>query len=215
MLAAARRLGPRLNGRQLHKLAGALAFEAAGGLYPALRGDWPGVAELVPGATLPGDLASGTRLDDPAAEIMLRDFETYLADAVLTKVDRAAMATSLETRVPLLDHRVVAAAWALPMSAKVAGGRGKLPLRRILSRHMPPDLVERPKQGFGVPIDAWLRGPLRAWAEELLGADALAAGDLLDAAPIRRLWQQHLSGRHDHGQVLWRVLMLQAWRHNR
>ena len=212
VLAAARRLGPGLNGRQLHKLAGALAFEAAGGLYPALRGDWPGGAQLVPGASLPRDLASHTALGDPAAEVMLRDFETYLPDDVLTKVDRAAMASSLETRVPLLDHRVVAAAWALPMPAKFAGGRGKLPLRRLLAKHLPEQLVDRPKQGFGVPIDAWLRGPLKEWADDLLTPTALAADDLLDPAPVQRLWRQHLAGRHDHGQPLWRILMLQAWR---
>jgi asparagine synthase (glutamine-hydrolysing) len=208
LLAAARRLGPGLNGRQLHKLAGALAYEAAGGFYPALRGDWPGAAGLVPGSSLPADLASGTALGDPAADVMLRDFETYLADDVLTKVDRAAMAASLETRVPLLDHRLVAAAWALPMSAK----RAKQPLRRILARHVPAELIDRPKQGFGVPIDAWLRGPLRDWAADLLTDDALAADGLLDPAPVRRLWQQHQSGRYDHGQALWRVLNLQAWR---
>jgi asparagine synthase (glutamine-hydrolysing) len=211
-LAALGRRRPGLTGAQLHKLARCLHHEPAGGLYRAIRADWPGAGRLVPGARPAPDLASGTDPGDPAAAFMLRDFETYLPDAVLAKVDRAAMASSLETRVPLLDHRLVAAAWRLPMAAKLQGGRGKWPLRRILARHLPAELIDRPKQGFSVPLDAWLRGPLRDWAEDLLRPEALAADDLLDPAPVRRAWSAHLAGRRDHGQALWHVLMLQAWR---
>lgn len=211
-LAAVGQRSGTLNGSRLHKLAGCLDFADAGDLYRTVRSDWPATASLVPGATPCGDLASGTLLGDPAADFMLRDFETYLPDDVLAKVDRAAMAHSLETRVPLLDHRLVAAAWRLAMPAKFAQGRGKLPLRRILARHLPEELIDRPKHGFGVPLDAWLRGPLKDWAEDLLSPDALAAGDLLDPAPIRAAWQAHLNGRRDNGQALWHVLMFQAWR---
>jgi asparagine synthase (glutamine-hydrolysing) len=122
---------------------------------------------------------------------------------------------ALEARVPLIDHRVVEFAWKLPSRFKLRGGKGKWLLRQVLYRHVPKELVERPKTGFAVPIDAWLRGPLRAWAEELLSPQRLAEGGLLAPAPIRARRRQHLDGTRNWHASLWNVLMFQAWRSQR
>lgn len=145
---------------------------------------------------------------------MALDTTGYLPDDILHKVDRAAMAVSLETRVPLLDHRLVALAWRLPHHVKVRDGIGKWVLREVLARHVPRALFERPKTGFGIPLGAWLRGPLRSWADGLLAPDLLIEDGLLDATRVRRLWQQHVEGRWDAGYDLWPILMFQAWRHD-
>jgi asparagine synthase (glutamine-hydrolysing) len=129
----------------------------------------------------------------------------------LVKVDRAAMAVSLETRVPLLDHRVAETAWRLPPSMIIRGGRGKWALRQVLYRHVPQELVERPKAGFAIPVGQWLRGPLRDWAEELLSERRLREEGYLDAAVVRSLWAEHRSDRRDWQARLWNVLMFQAW----
>jgi asparagine synthase (glutamine-hydrolysing) len=140
------------------------------------------------------------------------DAKTYLPDDILVKVDRAAMAASLETRVPLLDHRIVELAFSLPSSYKVRGGQTKWPLRRILDKHVPRPLIDRPKSGFSVPIADWLRGPLREWADDLLAPASLARDGLLNPDPIVRAWQQHRSGKHAWENQLWIALMFQAWR---
>ena len=144
-------------------------------------------------------------------QMMWWDMQTYLPDDILVKVDRAAMASSLETRVPFLDHRVVEFALAMPLQFKIRAGRSKWLLRELLARQLPTAMFERPKQGFTVPLDAWLRGPLRDWAESLLDPRSLETSGLLNADNIRRTWKEHLSGRRNHQRALWTILMLQAW----
>jgi asparagine synthase (glutamine-hydrolysing) len=147
--------------------------------------------------------------------MMAFDTLNYLPNDILTKVDRAAMATSLETRCPLLDYRVTELAWRLPMAMKIRPGHaqenGRWAIRQILNQHLPAELFDRPKMGFGIPIGAWLRGPLRSWAEDLLDPVAMERQGYLRPEPIQRLWRQHLSGRFDHTTRLWTVLMWQAW----
>ncbi len=143
---------------------------------------------------------------------MQLDMVTYLPGDILTKVDRASMAVSLECRAPLLDHRLAEFAWSLPLSLKRATGGSKWVLRRLLHRLVPEQLVERPKMGFEVPIGLWLRGPLRDWAEALLARDRLAQAGYFDADAVGAIWAQHLSGRFNHGAGLWHVLMFEAWR---
>ena len=148
----------------------------------------------------------------PAEFMMALDTLSYLPDDIMVKVDRSSMSCSLEIRAPFLDARVVEHAWTLPLDLKIDKRRGKLILREILDRHVPRALIDRPKQGFGVPIDDWLRGPLRDWAEALLSLDSLYATEWLDAEVVVNLWRQHLSWRVNAGPTLWAVLMFQAWR---
>jgi asparagine synthase (glutamine-hydrolysing) len=149
--------------------------------------------------------------ENASLRMMYCDALTYLPDDILCKVDRASMATGLETRIPFLDHRVVALAWRMPQSMKIRGTEGKWALRQILHQHVPRALVERPKAGFGIPVGQWLRGPLREWAEALLDERRLLQEGYLNPVPIRATWEQHLSGRYDWTPRLWSVLMFQAW----
>jgi asparagine synthase (glutamine-hydrolysing) len=150
-------------------------------------------------------------LDDPVERMMFFDQISYLPDDILTKVDRASMAASLEVREPLLDYRLVELAWTLPLPMKVRGGSGKHVLRRALDRYVPSSLIERPKMGFGIPLDAWLRGPLRDWAETLLDPASLRAEGFFDVPEVRAKWDDLLSGRGDWKYYVWAVLMFEAW----
>jgi asparagine synthase (glutamine-hydrolysing) len=182
-------------------------------LYRKLVSQWRGLLpfhSVSEPKTLVGDSSCWPALPCFSERMMALDTLTYLPDDILVKVDRAAMAASLEMRVPFLDSRVIDFAWRLPFHQKVRDGQGKWLLRQLLYRHVPRELVDRPKQGFGVPIEHWLRGPLRDWAEDLLSVSSLSESGLLDPIPIRAMWHQHLSGRNAQ-HALWSVLMYQAW----
>jgi asparagine synthase (glutamine-hydrolysing) len=164
-----------------------------------------------PDAAKKGSSIAWDSFPDLLHRMMCQDFSTYLPDEVLVKVDRAAMAVSLETRIPLLDHRIVEFAWSLPVSFKQRGQQGKWLLRQALYRYVPARLVERPKQGFAAPIEQWLRKELRPWAEELLDESRLRREGFFQERTISRKWNEHLHGDGDWGRPLWNVLMFQAW----
>lgn len=196
-------------GHRLNRLGAALADGTFAGLYREMVALWPDppLREPVAAAEPPTPPPGLT----PLEHMRLFDLLAYLPDDILTKVDRASMAVGLEVRVPLLDHRVVEFAWSLPPALNGVDGGGKRLLRRLLHARLPPALVERPKRGFAPPIAAWLRGPLREWAEDLLAPAHLATGGL-DPRPIRTLWTRHLAGAVDEHSRLWAVLMHEAWR---
>jgi|SaaInlV_120m_DNA_3_1039746.scaffolds.fasta_scaffold00273_21 asparagine synthase (glutamine-hydrolysing) len=148
---------------------------------------------------------------EPAERLMALDSVGYLPSDILVKVDRAAMSASLETRAPFLDARTVRAAWSLDLSHRIRDGVGKAVLRDILYQHVPRHLIERPKQGFAIPIDNWLRGPLRDWADNLISEELIEAFGVLQSDTVRDVWREHLSGRRNHGHLLWSFLMLQQW----
>jgi asparagine synthase (glutamine-hydrolysing) len=203
-------------GDRVHKAAQLLAMQNADDVYRHLCSHWADPASIVLGGrelpTMLTGLDSLPSLPGNVERMMYVDLTSYLPDDILVKVDRAAMAVSLETRVPMLDHRVVEFAMSLPLATLRAGNTTKWPLRQLLYKYVPRELVERPKMGFGVPIDSWLRGALRDWAEDLLSETRLKADDLFDPAPIRLAWRDHLSGRRNQQYLLWDVLMFQAWR---
>lgn len=202
-------------GDKLHKAADVMGARSADDLYRHLASHWLEPSRLVPGASEPATVLTTPdlqpRTDGFIHRMMALDLLTYLPDDILVKVDRAAMGVSLETRVPLLDHRVVEFAWTLPLEYKLRDGAGKWPLRQVLYRHVPRELFERPKMGFGIPIDAWLRGPLRDWAEDLLDPAQLRLEGYLDPEPVRARWREHLSGRRNWQYHLWDVLAFQQW----
>jgi asparagine synthase (glutamine-hydrolysing) len=213
-------LGRRADGfgYRVLRLADRLGCENPQQLYRHLMSYWIAPMRLVVGGreprTLLSDAPEKSDLDQFVEQMMLLDTLTYLPDDILVKVDRASMAVALEVRAPLLDHRVLEFAWRLPLALKLHDGRGKIVLRRVLSRYVPEALFERPKTGFGVPIYRWLRGPLRDWAEDLLAERRLEREGYLNARPIRRVWESLLSGKSEWafgGELVWSVLMFQAW----
>lgn len=203
-------------GDKLHKLADILAVRDPEEMYRGLVSHWKDPEQIVKGGREPStilkDPSQWADLSDLTHRMMYLDSVSYLPDDILTKVDRAAMGVSLETRVPLLDHRVLEFAWTLPLSVKSRKGQGKWLLRQVLYRHVPSELIERPKMGFGIPLDVWLRGPLKNWAAALLNPSRLEREGFFNAAPIRQKWEEHCSGRRNWSYYLWDILMFQAWR---
>ncbi|NHA15450.1 asparagine synthase (glutamine-hydrolyzing) [Thioalkalivibrio sp. XN279] len=201
---------------RLPKLAGVLGHRDGRGFYRELVSHWNEPDRVVVDTCEPATVLSAPdRLPlvaDLRNQMMLLDMLTYLPDDILTKVDRASMAVSLEARVPILDHRLVEFAWRVPLAFKVRDGQGKWLLRQVLYRYVPRELMERPKQGFGVPIEHWLCGPLREWAESLLDEKRLREEGFFDPTTIRKHWAEHLGGRRRWHYHLWDVLMFQAWR---
>lgn len=205
---------PHLFGDRVRGLRAAFGARTSDPLYAARISRWPDPGGLLQADATPPPTWAETRPTDrthPTERMMATDTRSYLPDDVLVKVDRAAMAHGLETRVPLLDHRVVAFAWSLPHDMRVRDGRSKWLLRQVLYRHVPRELVDRGKQGFGVPVDVWLRGPLRDWAEDLLSTRSLETEGPFRAAPIRRAWHEHLKGDVDWQRRLWPILVYQEW----
>jgi len=208
-------LGKRRLADRISKLAEILSASGMSRLYFLLLSHWTNPESLIVGATEPA-----TVLTDESTWPSLRDFEShmmyldsisYLPEDIMQKVDRAGMAVSLESRTPYLDHRIVEFAWRLPMHMKIRNGESKWLLRQVLYRYVGKELVERPKMGFGVPIDSWLRGPLREWAEALLNENRLRTDGFFDSDPIRRKWKEHISGERNWQYHLWDILMFQAW----
>ncbi len=205
-------------GDKLHKLAELFTLQNAEHLYRQLVSHWDQPETLVIGGQEPAtaltDTGQWANLPDFTQRMMYLDTLTYLPDDILVKVDRATMSVSLESRVPFLDHRVVEWAWRVPLNLKIRNGEGKWLLRQVLYRYVPKELIERPKQGFGVPIDHWLRGPLREWAEALLDESRLRQEGFFNPQPIRTKWTEHLVGTRNWQYYLWDVLMFQAWLEN-
>jgi len=179
--------------------------------YRTLMSDNPRASELVDGSHDVSSYSHPALTAGGAQQAMLLDTLTYLPDDLLTKVDRTSMSVSLEVRVPLLDPEVFRFAWGLPDSARIRDGQGKWILRQVLSRHVPTELFERPKMGFGVPLGRWLSGPLHAWASELLDPSVLRSQGHLQHEAVIALWNEHSSGRSDRSAQLWPILMFQSW----
>lgn len=202
-------------GTKAQKLADVLSLSDEKSYFSRLTSHWQNPENIVIGAKEPPTLlttdSAWPLTDCFEHSMMAMDAQNFLPEEVLVKVDRAAMANSLETRTPMIDHQVVELAWRMPLHMKIRNGQGKWLLRQVLYRHVPKELIERPKTGFGIPIDAWLRGTLREWAESLLDEQRLQKEGYFHPGPIRKLWEEHLSGKYNWQYQLWSVLMFQAW----
>lgn len=202
----------RLPGDKLYKIAAVAEAHTPLELYERLRSHWVDPRCVMKGSLSPERLAPPFGFDAPfSQQMMFYDLVQYLPDDILAKVDRASMAVSLEARVPLLDHQVVELAWRFPISWKIRGRKQKWILRQVLERHVPSELFDRPKTGFGVPIGQWLRGPLKAWAADLLDEQALESDGLFDPAAVTETWSAHQEGRGNHEHRLWAILIFQSW----
>ncbi|WP_290599202.1 asparagine synthase (glutamine-hydrolyzing) [Anabaena sp. AL93] len=203
------------SGYKLHKLASILAVPNPDIMYAGLVSHWQASEEVVIGSSELSTVLNERNLSDSLPDfterMMYLDLISYLPDDILVKVDRASMGVSLESRIPFLDHRVVEFAWQIPLSMKIRGNQGKWLLRQLLYKYVPKELIERPKMGFGIPIDSWLRGPLREWAEDLLNESRLRQEGYFNPQPIRQKWDEHQSGKFNWQYYLWDVLMFQAW----
>lgn len=200
-------------GAKAAKMAKVIGSNSEAELYKQFVSHWADPASIVIGGQEPPTAITQPPVthSNPISQMMALDSVSYLPDDILVKVDRASMAVSLETRVPFLDHSVVEFAWRLPPSMKCRAGQGKRILRQVLERYVPSQLIDRPKMGFGVPLNSWLRGPLRDWAESLLDETRLRQGAFFEPEPVRQKWTEHLSGTHDWQSQIWDVLMFQAW----
>jgi len=205
----------RTLGYKLHKLAEVLDADGLDDMYLRLISHWKDHPSLVVDAheppTVVTDRARWADLEDFTERMLFLDTVAYLPDDLLVKLDRASMGVGLEARVPLLDHRLVEFAWRVPLSMKLRDGAGKWLLRQVLYKYVPQALIDRPKMGFAVPLDVWLRGPLLEWADSLLDERRLREEGFFHPGPIRAKWAQHLSGRRDWQYDLWDILMFQAW----
>ncbi len=202
-------------GEKIRKIGNLLRADTKAEMYRSLMSAWQRPGEVVRGGEMVEDRAAeilaGPGPSPLVERMMLADQTTYLPDDLLAKVDRASMAVSLEARVPLLDHRIVELSWQMPPRAKIRSGVTKWALRQVLHRRVPRELIERPKTGFSVPIDRWLRGPLREWADDLLSLESLKTCELLEPSPILREWEALKSGSGS-GISVWTVRMFQAWK---
>lgn len=199
-------------GRKVHRLGQVLRDPSAVGIYSSLMSEWlPEDGVAIAQCHANGWHNPPSQLSDVVEQLQWLDMTTYLPDDILAKVDRASMACSLEARVPLLDHRVVELAWRLPRDQKIRGARGKWLLRKVLDRHVPAQLIDRPKRGFEIPLKHWLRGPLHDWAESLLDERRLRNEGFFNPIPVRAAWREHLAGRQNWAFRLWYILMFQAW----
>jgi asparagine synthase (glutamine-hydrolysing) len=213
------RINQPMFGDKVHKLAGLLGAKSSNDIYKLLTSVdanaqsvlCNSAGRLTDDLTWAGEEMKALQSKDIRQRMMFNDLVGYMTDDILCKVDRAAMAVSLETRAPLLDHRVVEFALGLPDQMKIRDGSGKWLLRQVLYRHVPKQLIERPKQGFGVPIDSWLRGPLRQWAENLLNPARLDKEGFFNSVIVTQKWQEHVSGKKNWQYWLWNILMFQAW----
>src|SRR3954447_21781358 len=205
-----------VSGDRIHKAAEVIAMPDAIAMYGRMVSNWIRPADAVLGGREPPVLLTSYDwqrhgLRDFTSRMMYLDSVSYLPSDILVKVDRASMAVSLEARCPLLDHRVVEFAWRMPLGQKLRDGKGKWLLRRVLERCVPSTMFDRPKQGFGIPVNEWLRGPLRDWADDLLAESRLRRDGIFRPGVVRRRWEQQRAGTHSNGYAMWNVLMFQAW----